>query len=232
MTPARTLFPLLALALATACHKAPDTPAAAPSTAAPNASASPSDDYGVAEDHARAIGPDPYASPSASAHTAGTPVAAALTRAEWAKAQNRAHCAALVFTDDGSAVGTARRANFAGGWAVAFDTPGQRSAYGIAGVGALQDDDRPYAARRSRLASTWPYAWASNDIGKLPPTSYAGFGREGFGAYTDANPKGVGVKSLAYLIVPGQRCMYNVWTTLGRDHLETLLNGLAVLSGS
>lgn len=221
--------PLLALTLAGACQKSPDS-AAEPSAAAHGPSAFPSDDHGVAEDHAVAIGPDPYASPSTGTHSPEGPLAAALTRAEWAKADNRARCAPLAFTADGGAGGNARRANFAGGWAVAFDTPAQRSAYGIAGVGALPDDDLPYAARRSRLASTWPYAWASNDIGKLPPASYAGFGREGFGAYTDANPKGLGVKSVAYLIVPGQRCLYNVWTTLGRAHLERLLNGLTIIA--
>jgi hypothetical protein len=224
--------PALALALLAGCQKASEPPpepspedrSSAPLVPLPN------DDYGVGEDHSVAIGPPPPPSPAATQRTGGTPIAAALTRAEWAKAANRARCAALAFTDDGGAPASARRANFSGGWAVAFDLAGRRSAYGVAGTGSLPDDNAPYAQRRSALAGTWPYAWASNDTGRLPPASFAGYGIEGRGAYSDADPKGMAVKTLAYLIVPGQRCTYNVWTTLGRDHMMRLLNGLTILT--
>lgn len=35
-----------------------------------------------------------------------------------------------------------------------------------------------------------------------------------------------GPKQLAYLRVAGERCLYNVWSHLGRAHLEELLDAL------
>ena len=63
-----------------------------------------------------------------------------LVLAEWRKADNRAACAPLAFRSDGGAGGTARRAAFSGGWAVAFDQPDMSSAYGVAGAGLLPED--------------------------------------------------------------------------------------------
>src|SRR5262245_48038823 len=55
---------------------------------------------------------------------------------EQAKADNKATCPLLVITDVGVGKGAKpRRANFAGGWAVAYDRKGQRSAFGVAGAG-------------------------------------------------------------------------------------------------
>ena len=88
--------------------------------------------------------PPPQA-PSPQAHAA--PIAAELTRLEWRKAENRAHCAPIVLTSSGGAAVSARRADFYGGWAVAFDLPGRRSAYGVAGVGLLAADNDPIAEK-------------------------------------------------------------------------------------
>jgi hypothetical protein len=134
----------------------------------------------------------------------------------WRAAENRNRCALLVPTSLGAGAGaTSRKATFSGGWAVAFDKPGLpgtdsrgnpcatcgRSAFGIAGTGTEHD---------SSTYDAWPHtvAWADG--------SSAGYGPEG----------GEGPRFLAYLRVEGQLCLYNVWSAAGKEHLETLLDGL------
>lgn len=43
---------------------------------------------------------------------------------------------------------------------------------------------------------------------------------------------GIVPRQLAYLRVTGQRCLYNVWSQLGRSHLEALLGELRVVDAS
>ena len=122
--------------------------------------------------------------------------------AEWQKAENRGTCALLAFRDLGAgANATPRAAQFSGGWAVAYDTADTRSAFGIAGTGT-NSSDPSYAS--------WPHVigWADG--------STVGYGPEG----------GTGPNQLAYLRVSGQGCLYNVWSRLGREHLEHLLGQL------
>jgi hypothetical protein len=122
--------------------------------------------------------------------------------AEWGKAENRAGCAPLAPAALGEGEGaTAGAAAFAGGWGVADDLPGRRGAFGVAGTGVLAADSS---------YSDWPYHldWADG--------STAGYGPEG----------GTGPEELAYLRIPGQACLYNVWSRLGREHLELLLSRL------
>lgn len=145
----------------------------------------------------------------------------------WALAENRARCAPLALVDDGGAKGAQRPAEFSGGWAVAFDLPGTRSAYGFAGVGLLEDDKLPLEEQRRALVAQWPYVIALDD--SLPAGSVAGYGLVGAAPYGDANPSGKDEESLAYLRVAGEACLYNVWSRLGRDHLLTLLQSLRVL---
>ena len=123
--------------------------------------------------------------------------ASPVTMQEWKKAANRKSCAPLALTGltDGA---TARRASFSGGWGVAYDLPGERSAYGIAGTGVNADPFRPGVLP---LEISWQDG------------SKAYYGLEG----------GRGPGYLAYLRVPGQRCLYNVWSNLGQEHLEGLL---------
>jgi hypothetical protein len=123
--------------------------------------------------------------------------------AEWRKAENRRTCRPLGFADVGAEGRSARsrRANFAGGWAVAFDLPNRRSAFGIAGAGvegSLDDVDR------------WPDRIDWSD------SSAAGFGLEG----------DIGPNHLAYLVIDGQGCLYNVWSSFGEDHLRYLLRNI------
>ncbi|MDB5723357.1 MAG: hypothetical protein JWQ16_111 [Novosphingobium sp.] len=165
----------------------------------------------------------PLAAIAAPARPTRPLIAQALVLTEWRKAENRRVCAPLAFAADGRAGGRARRANFSGGWAVAFDLPGRRSAYGVAGAGVLPGDEAPIGDQRKALAAQWPYVRA---LPGLKPLSFAGYGIEGAKPLTTADPEGRGEDLLAYVRVPGQRCLYNVWSRLGRRHLELLLDSL------
>ena len=154
--------------------------------------------------------------------------------AEWRKAENRASCAPLAFLPDPLTAarfprGTVRRAYFGGGWAVAFDLPDERSAYGVAGVGLLPRDDDAPAQKRRELARQWPYVRELAQPGGQGRPGFAGYGMEGAMAYPPGNPQGLGANSLAYVTVDGQTCLYNVWSRLGRSHLELLLDSLRPL---
>jgi hypothetical protein len=124
---------------------------------------------------------------------------------EWRRAENRATCAPIAPIAPASlgegAGARPRRANFSGGWAVAYDQPGLRSAFGVAGTGSRASDP---------AYDEWPHrrVWADG--------SSAGYGPEG----------GTGPSDLAYLRIQGQECLYNVWSLLGRAHLEHLLDSL------
>lgn len=150
----------------------------------------------------------------------------AVILAEWRKAENRRACAPLGFTGQASGGGQPRRAYFGGGWAAAFDRAGLRSAFGVAGVGLLPGDDGPFQRKRAELAAQWPY---SRELPALGRGAFAGYGIEGARPLAEADGDGRGLQLLAYVRVPGQRCLYNVWSKLGRRHLERLLDDLRVL---
>ena len=174
------------------------------------------------EPAAKAVASAPVATPPKPAAT--TLPAKDLILAEWRKADNRKACAPMTLARD-DAGGTPRRAQFAGGWAVAFDRPGLRSAYGIAGPGMLPQDENATEWQRQRLHRQWPHFRDLNGA----VTGFAGYGIEGAKAYPASNPDGNGVKSLAYIRINGQSCTYNVWSHLGRAHLETMLDALTPL---
>ena len=119
---------------------------------------------------------------------------------QWYKAENQKKCAILVLTAAAKEpAAKPRKADFSGGWAVAYDKPNSRSSFGIAGTGSL--------------------ALSQNDEKIFPNTirwsdgSTASYGLEG----------GIGPGYLAYVTVAGQACLYNVWSKQGKKHLETLL---------
>ncbi len=121
---------------------------------------------------------------------------------EWQQADNRATCALIAPAALGEGEGaTVRAANFAGGWGIAYDQPGLRSAFGIAGTGVAASEPS---------FDDWPVKK------EWPDGSSVGYGPEG----------GAGPKELAYLRIAGQGCLYNVWSNLGRDHLASLLDQL------
>ncbi|WP_114950811.1 hypothetical protein [Sphingosinicella terrae] len=159
--------------------------------------------------------------------TVGPFVGERIVRAEWARAENRRGCAPVALAEDGGAGGVPRRATFSGGWAVAFDRPGLRSAYGVAGPGQLPSDSQDADVHRLRLAEQWPHF---RELGALPEPAFAGYGVEGAQPYPADDPDGSGLNSLAYVRIGGQTCTYNVWSRLGRAHLETLLDNLRMLS--
>lgn len=162
----------------------------------------------------------------ASASTSAPLIAERRALAEWSKAENRKSCAPLALAAPGKPEGTPRAANFSGGWAVAFDLPGIRSAYGLAGASLLPADRADAASQRLRLKKQWPYF---RKLTHLPRPSFAGYGIEGAEAYPAANPDGAGLHSLAYMRVGGQLCTYNVWSRISRTHLEWLLDNLRVV---
>jgi len=176
------------------------TPDAAPLAIAPAVAESPGAE------------PPPWAEPKLPAY------AAAAIIAEWKKAENRATCAALAFADLGEAEGAVpRRASFSGGWAVAWDkkgSPGKsasgggcdtcgRSVIGVAGAGVEAEGTN---------FGLWENQMQFSD------GSHAGYGRAKYGG-------GPG-SYLAYLTVAGQGCLYNIWTELGKEHMELLLRSL------
>ena len=118
---------------------------------------------------------------------------------QWSKAENRNTCALIGFRNVGQAGAgaTPRAATFSGGWAVAYDLPNVRSAFGIAGTGATAGEPT--------------YEWG--DGHRWPDGSYVSWGPEG----------GTGPNQLAYLQIAGQGCLYNVWSRVSREHLEELL---------
>jgi hypothetical protein len=149
-------------------------------------------------------------------------IGASVALAEWRKAENKSACAPLAFTADGDANGRPRRANFFGGWAVAFDLPNRRSAYGVAGTGG------PMGVSDADLRK-WPHIKQYDEKSFLGAGSTAGYGLSGNKEYSASNPDGVGEESLAYLKVEGQGCLYNVWSQLGTRHLEFLLDHLKLI---
>jgi hypothetical protein len=126
---------------------------------------------------------------------------------QWEKAENRTTCALVAPRTVGAAGQSAipRAATFSGGWAVAYDLPDLRSAFGVAGAGVSAADPS---------YNKWPYVHEWGDGSKVE------YGPEG----------GEGPNQLAYLRIHGQDCLYNVWSRLGREHLELLLRELRLVS--
>ena len=123
----------------------------------------------------------------------------------WRAADNRRSCALLAparLAPEYSRNASARAATFSGGWGVAYDLPDLRSAFGVAGTGS--------SARARDLYDEWPHKRVFADSSRI------GYGPEG----------GTGLNWLAYVRIPGQDCLYNVWSRLGQAHLEQLLGEL------
>lgn len=211
------LKPAAAAALLTACGSETDSDpiATAPPTSVP---AQPPTPPPTSSD-----GSEPaVAKPPAPAPLVGE----RLVLAEWTKAENRNACAPLAFASDGGLSGVPRAAAFSGGWAVAFDLPERRSAYGVAGPGLIPADAAPDGKQRDRLIRQWPYL---RELRRLPQPAFAGYGLVGARPYPDDRSDGSGMQSLAYVRVGGQACTYNVWSRVSRAHLELLLDNLTLV---
>lgn len=205
----KSILPIASIALLSACNPVPQE--TNNGTEMPDAPQQP-------------VTPPPVADPQSPEIVEVVPLAVDLTRNEWATAANKDECAPLVLTTDGGAGAEARRANFSGGWGVAFDTDDVKSAYGVAGPDIVQSDKAD--GQETRLKGQWPYFMK---LPRLAQPAFAGYGLEGAKPYSAERPDGVGDNSLAYVHVAGQGCTYNVWSRLGRAHLEVLLDSLRLL---
>lgn len=122
---------------------------------------------------------------------------------QWYRAENQQKCGLIVLTTaKNESTAKPRKANFSGGWAVAYDKPNQRSSFGIAGTGVLALDSNDSKAFPNLVR------WSDG--------SYVSYGLEG----------GTGPGYLAYVTVAGQACLYNVWSKQGKKHLEQLIIGM------
>jgi hypothetical protein len=152
---------------------------------------------------------------------------------QWNAAENRASCAAL--WPQGIAVlapeALARKANFSGGWAIAWDRPTGpgmradgtfcedcgRSSFGVAGAGTTVDES---------VIRSWP------DVIEWADGSYAGYGNEGFGEDQGAGTSaGSSPTKLAFLAVAGQECLYNVWSRVDEEELLDIITRLRFVEG-
>ena len=186
--------------------------------APPEVVATPPDPRSVAQEEATDLPPEDHVGPSPDA--APAPAIAAIEAApwsgarlaadatlgpyaeQWRKAKNRALCASVAPVDlAGHDTAKPRAANFSGGWAVAYDEPGMRSAFGIAG----SDADAGRASDSIWLDSI---EWTDGSV--------ASYGLEG----------GTGPGHLAYIEIKGQGCLYNVWSKHGADHVVALIERL------
>ena len=126
----------------------------------------------------------------------------AVYSSQWRVAENRATCSLVALTEFGvGAPAVPRAATFSGGWAVAYDLPRVRSAFGVAGSGSRATDS---------TYGGWPNHMRWSD------GSSADYGPEG----------GSGPNQLAYVRIAGEGCLYNVWSRIGKEHLELLIEGL------
>jgi hypothetical protein len=137
----------------------------------------------------------------------------------WQRADNRAWCAPLAPSTLGGVGAGARprQSAFAGGWAVEFDKQGApgvtgrgeacatcgRGSFGIAGTSLTADGADELIGAGAR-----PFT----DGGRI--------------AIQDPGEEPVAV---ATLVVGGQDCVYQVWSFLGREHLDELVAGLRLV---
>ena len=128
----------------------------------------------------------------------------------WRVAGNRSRCALIAPVSLGAedSGATPRKATFSGGWAVAYDIPQLRSVFGIAGSGSDAWSPDTYAK------------WPENII--WSDSSSAGYGPEA----------GTGPNWLAYVKIPEQQCLYNVWSRRGKSHLEAIIQSLRFVTAS
>jgi len=116
----------------------------------------------------------------------------------------------------------ARVANFGpAAWAVAFDK---------AGLPGTDADGKPSA---DSGRSAYGVAGTSLDIVVALTGGWTAHRVWADGSRADYGPDGgAGTGWRADLYVRGQRCLYNVWSALGREHLEQLLDGIRMVSGT
>lgn len=132
----------------------------------------------------------------------------------WTAAENRGYCAPLLPATFGVDAVTARSTELHGGWAVEFDSTGMpgirengntctrcgRGVFGVAGTGMSPAD------------------MVEMDADAAPTPTFND------GSTADVLEEG-GVAS-ATITVQGQGCVYQVWSFLGEEHLQQLVDQL------
>lgn len=132
----------------------------------------------------------------------------------WAMAENRNWCAPMA---PPAIEGVAARASeLDGGWIVEFDQPGQP------GVDAEGEACADCGRGVFGIAGT---SMGVDEMIESPRPSYAD------GSATEMSPEDGSVVS-ATIAVPGQGCVYQVWSFLGADHLEQMMSSLRFVDTS
>jgi predicted Ser/Thr protein kinase len=202
---------------------------AGPATTAPPGAAEP----GTApEPEPASVTEPPPTTANRAAPWAGARLAAAdvpgITVSEWRASGLGPGCPAAGFTSTGSQVTGARprRADFSEGqWATAWDKPGLpgslasgypcpdcgRSAFGVAGIAEPEDP--------------------STDAGYEVRTRYADGSTAAYGPGTklDEDDPAEPIEYQATVRLPGNRCQYTIWSYVGQDHLEALIDHLRLV---
>lgn len=126
----------------------------------------------------------------------------------WATAENRNWCAPLA--PPALQGVSARASELDGGWVVEFDQAGQP------GVGTDGEACSDCGRGVFGIAGT---SMGVDEMIESPRPSYAD------GSATEMSPEDGSVVS-ATIAVPGQGCVYQVWSFLGADHLEQMMSSL------
>ncbi len=135
----------------------------------------------------------------------------------WAAADNREQCAPLAARSLGRGDGArARAGDLDGGWALEFD---RRGAPGIARDGSVCERCGRATFGIAGTAMT-PEELAELEHGSEAPTPSF---RDGSYAEVGAEEDGV---AAATITIAGQGCVYQVWSFLGREHVEELVREL------
>ncbi len=90
---------------------------------------------------------------------------------------------------------------------------------GVFGVGSGRPAPPPPRDSDRGRALVLGRAWDDGSIARYGETPAVA------GSATNSNPQ-----AIAHVEVPQQRCHYDVWSYLGREHLEVLLDGLRVVA--
>jgi hypothetical protein len=141
----------------------------------------------------------------------------------WQRSDNRDWCAPVA--PQALAGSSARRADYEGGWAIEFDREGLpgvarngqacescgRGAFGVAGTAVRVDDEDPTEAeeRAFRDGSRVRLETQYDEESAESPTA-----------------------NVATIKIAGQDCVYQVWSFVGEDHLEELIQTLRFVNAT
>jgi hypothetical protein len=139
----------------------------------------------------------------------------------WTRADNQGWCAPLAPATLGAGEGARPRVGSApGGWSLEFDRRG------AAGIGANGEVCTTCGRGAFGITGTAMSAEDAEDLLGPGATVFADGGRIDVQANAD-EPAAV-----ATVVVPGQDCVYQVWSFLGREHLDELVAGLRLVDAN